>query len=345
MTETRSNFLRVLKGEVLSTPPIWLMRQAGRYLPEYRAVREEAGGFLDLCYDPDKATKVTLQPIERFDLDAAILFADILLIPQALGMTLWFEQGEGPRLKPVLKDELSAVKSLSASNIGATLGPIYQTVSQIRKVLPEEKALIGFAGAPWTVATYMLAGSGVKDPSALRRAYYEDPVAMGALIEMLTEATSEYLIEQVRAGADAVQLFDSWAAGLPEPLFRAFCVDPVQKIAAAVKAETGAPVIAFPRGGGPAYETLARLPEVDAVSIDTGLPAKWAAEHLSPHAVVQGGMDQLLLIEGGERLFRAVDEYLEAFSGKPYIFNLGHGLVPETDPENVAALVQYIRNR
>ena len=245
----------------------------------------------------------------------------------------------------MLKDDLTPIGELSAANIGNTLGPVYETVSQIRAALPGDKALIGFAGAPWTVATYMLAGRGVKDPSALRTAYYRDPASMMALIDMLTEATSAYLIEQVRAGADVVQLFDSWAAGLPEPLFSAFCIDPVQKIAAAVKAETGVPVIAFPRGAGPAYTQLAELPEIDAVSIDTGLPAKWAAKHLSPHAVVQGGMDQLLLVDGGERLFRAVDDYLAAFAGKPYIFNLGHGLVPETDPENVAALVRYIRNR
>ncbi|WP_370336213.1 uroporphyrinogen decarboxylase [Parvularcula marina] len=345
MSQENSKFMRVLRGEPLSIPPIWFMRQAGRYLPEYRAVREEAGGFLDLCYNPDKAARVTLQPIERFDLDAAILFADILLIPQALGMKLWFEQGEGPRLEPVLKDDMSAAGKLSGEDIHKTLSPVYETVSQVRAALPPEKALIGFAGAPWTVATYMLAGQGVKDPSALRMTAYQSPDEMAALIDLIASATAEYLIRQAQAGANAVMLFDSWAAGLPSALFHDLCVEPVRKIAAEVKAKTGIPVIGFPRGSGPAYTEVAKLKEIDAVSIDTGLPWDWAAENLSLYGAVQGGLDQLLLLEGGDALFSSADRLIDSFAGKPFIFNVGHGLIPQTPPEHVATLVKHIRER
>lgn len=345
MSKTQSNFIRVLRGEPLSTPPIWFMRQAGRYLPEYRAVREEAGGFLDLCYDPEKATRVTMQPIERFDLDAAILFADILLIPQALGMKLWFEQGEGPRLSPVLAENMAGVRELDPARIHETLSPVYESVRRIRAELPDDKALIGFAGAPWTVATYMLAGRGSKDPSALRISAYEEPELFFEMIEKLTVSTADYLVRQIEAGADAVQIFDSWAAGLPEDLFDKVCVEPVRKIAAEVKSKTGVPVIAFPRGSGPAYTKVAKLDEVDGVSIDSGLPWDWAAENLSPLGAVQGGLDQLLVVSGGEPMFQSADRLIETFSGKPFIFNLGHGFVPQTPPENVAALVKHIRAR
>ncbi|MEM9234946.1 MAG: uroporphyrinogen decarboxylase family protein, partial [Pseudomonadota bacterium] len=257
----------------------------------------------------------------------------------------WFEAGEGPRLSPVLKDDMSKVAELSVDNIDATLAPVYETVRRVREGLPADKALIGFAGAPWTVATYMLAGQGSKDPSALRMTAYEHPEEFRKLIDLLTASTTEYLIRQVEAGADAVQLFDSWSAGLPEDLFMEACVEPVKRIAAEVKARTDVPVIAFPKGSGPAYQTVAALKDVDGVSIDTGLPWEWAAENLSSHGAVQGGLDQLLVVNGGDRLFASTDRLLQAFSGKPFIFNVGHGFVPQTPPENVAALVKHIRGR
>ncbi|MEM6650782.1 MAG: uroporphyrinogen decarboxylase [Pseudomonadota bacterium] len=336
-----SKFLQTLQGASHSIPPIWFMRQAGRYLPEYRAVRKDVGSFLDLCYTPAKAAEVTLQPIERYDLDAAILFADILLVPDALGMKVWFEEGEGPRLEPPLTPE--TVKQLSLNALHQTLGPIYETVSNVRAALPKNKALIGFAGAPWTVATYMIAGRGSKDPSALRAFAYRHPHAFEELIALLAEATAQYLIAQVKAGADALQLFDSWASGLPEDFFRQYCLTPVEEIARRVKAECDVPIIAFPKGAGVLYEPVAALKDISGVSIDTGLPWTYAKRTLSPYGAVQGGLDPLLVVEGGAPMLDAAQKLLSAFEGKPYIFNLGHGFVPQTPPEHVAALVQFIR--
>lgn len=291
------------------------------------------------------ATEVTLQPIERFDLDAAILFADILLVPQAMGMKLWFEPGEGPRLSPPVKDNDLAFLE-NARPADDTLSPVYETVKRVRQALPAEKALIGFAGAPWTVATYMLAGQGTKDPSALRSYAYKNPDLFDRLIEGLIETTTHYLSRQVEAGADAIMLFDSWAAGLPEDFFRQYCAEPMIRIAGHLKDTYGTPVIAFPRGAGPMAEVVAQSDMIAGVSIDNGMPAAWAAENLSPHGAVQGGFDQLLLIDGTEEQIRAeADRLLDAFEGKPYIFNLGHGFTPQTSPERVAALVNYIRHR
>jgi uroporphyrinogen decarboxylase len=344
MTGHPNAFLRVLRGEALTPPPIWFMRQAGRYLPEYRAVREEAGSFLELCYNPELAARVTLQPIERFDLDAAILFADILLIPEAMGMQLTFAAGEGPRLAPTVRDE--GLKFLASDrSIHSTLNPVYETVARVRDSLAETKALIGFAGAPWTVATYMLAGRGTKDPSALRAFAYREPETFDQLIERLTAHTTEYLSRQIEAGVDAVQIFDSWATGLPEPFFDRYCKEPVFRIAEELKRKHGVPVIAFPRGAGPLYRSVAANEAIDGVSIDTGLPAEWAAQHLATEGTVQGGLDPLLVVAGGKPMFAAADALLDAFKGKRYIFNLGHGFVPETPPENVAALVKHIRER
>ncbi|WOI53311.1 uroporphyrinogen decarboxylase [Parvularcula sp. LCG005] len=342
MTGHPHAFLRTLSGEVLSPPPIWFMRQAGRYLPEYRAVRKEAGSFLDLCYNPELACEVTMQPIRRYDLDAAILFADILLIPDALGLDVWFAQGEGPRLEPVFAPEV--LDRLDPANIHDRLSPIYETVERVRSELVPEKALIGFAGAPWTVATYMIAGRGSKDPSALRAFAYEHEDAFNDLIDMLVTTTAAYLIRQVQAGANAVQIFDSWASGLPEPFFRRYCLEPVRRIAEMVKVVVDVPVIAFPRACGPLYEDVAAEPLFAGVSIDTGLPWAWAAKHLSPHGAVQGGLDPLLVVQGGEPMREAARGLLKAFAGKPFIFNLGHGFVPHTPPENVAELVSLIRD-
>ncbi len=333
---------RVLAGEVLSPPPVWFMRQAGRYLPEYRKLRAEAGGFLDLCFDPERAAEVTLQPVRRYGLDAAILFADILLIPHALGQRLTFGEGEGPRLAPCVTPE--TLRALDPARVLPTLAPIFDTVRRCRAALPAETALLGFAGAPWTVATYMLAGESSRDPAELRRHAYADPGFMAALIDLLVEATIPYLVAQVDAGADAVQIFDTWAGGLPETLLERLSIEPMRRVAAGVKAvRPGTPVIFFPRGAGAMLEAYARLPECDVVSIDTSTPWRWARERLAPHAVVQGGLDPLLVVAGGSAMEKAARELAETFRGARYIFNLGHGFTPQTPPEHVARLVEIVR--
>ncbi len=341
---TEPLFLQVLRGKTVSPPPIWLMRQAGRYLPEYRKTRAEAGSFLDLCYDPALASEVTLQPIRRYGFDAAILFADILLLPQALGQKLWFEEGEGPKLAPPVSAK--DLDQFEKQNIHAVLNPVYETVKRTRAALSSETALIGFAGAPWTVATYMLAGGSVRDTAALRRHYYDDPVFFQALIDLLVDRTSAYLLKQIEAGAEAIQLFDSWAGGLPPDILDIVSVDPLARIAQRIKADApGVPVILFPKGVGPMAATYAQLDECDAIGLDFATPWDWAREHLSPHAVVQGGLDPMLIVEGGEALVKAARRLIDTFRGAPYIFNAGHGLTPDTPPEHVELLVKTIRER
>lgn len=335
-----SPFLRALGGEAQAIPPVWFMRQAGRYLPEYRAVRAKAGSFLDLCYNPELASEVTLQPVRRFDLDAAILFSDILVIPHALGQKLAFVEGEGPRLEPVIT--LENIEEFRGRNILETLAPIFKTVEKTRAALAPDKALIGFAGAPWTVATYMLAGGPSKDPAALRALYYDDPAFITALIDMLVEATIEYLIAQIDAGADALQLFDTWAGGLTPDLTETLSVIPMKRIAEGVKkARPGAPVIFFPKGVGALAARY--VAGAEGVGIDFSQDPAWARAALSPHVCVQGGLDPLLAVQGGDEMERAAGAILRAFEGVPYIFNLGHGFVPHTPPENVAALVSFLR--
>jgi uroporphyrinogen decarboxylase len=339
-----TRFQRTLSGEAVDPPPIWLMRQAGRYLPEYRATRMRAGSFLDLCYNPDLAAEVTLQPIRRYDLDAAILFADILLIPHAFGQRLSFVEGEGPRLEPVVTAR--DLDRFAARDIDETLAPVYETVRRVRAALPAGKSLIGFAGAPWTVATYMLAGGPSDDPSALRKHWYDDRNFFIALIDLLVERTAHYLIAQIDAGADAVQLFDSWAEGLPAAILRGVSIDPLRRLARLVKdARPDAKIILFPKGVGAMAETYARLPECDAIGIDHAQPWVFARERFSPHAVVQGGLDPMLVVKGGEMMDDAARGLLATFSGAPYIFNLGHGLTPDTPPENVARLVDIVRGK
>jgi uroporphyrinogen decarboxylase len=343
MTQDKK-FLQALNGEVTAIPPIWFMRQAGRYLPEYRALREKAGSFLDLCFNSDFASEVTLQPIDRYDLDAAILFADILLIPHAMGQKLSFAEGEGPRLDPVT--EPNHLDAYAKKDIVKELAPVFETVRKTREGLSPEKALIGFAGAPWTVATYMLAGRSVKDPSALRERYYRDPPFVEALIDLLADRTVDYLIAQIDAGADAVQLFDTWAGGLPYPVLDRLSVIPMDRIAKAIKkARPDVPVIMFPKGVGEKAKEYALLSSCDAIGIDHGMDPAWAREHLSPHVTVQGGLDPLLVVEGGEAMLKAADVYLRLFHDVPYIFNLGHGFTPQTPPEHVAALVKFVRSR
>ena len=334
--------MKTLRGEAAVIPPIWLMRQAGRYLPEYRALRKKAGSFLDLCYNPDFAAEVTMQPIRRFDFDAAILFADILLIPHALGQDLTFADGEGPRLAPVIDER--ALDAFRKRNIHQTLKPVYETVARVRKELAPEKALIGFAGAPWTVATYMLGGGTQKDPAALRSLWYDRPEFISSLMAILVDATVDYLIAQIDAGADAVQLFDTWAGGLPEDVLRQLSINPLRKIAERLrKARPGAPAILFPKGVGASLSDYAAIPGCDAVGIDFSTPWATARKLISPYAVVQGGLDPMLVVKGGAAMEKAARRLIETFGGAPYIFNLGHGLTPDTPPENVARLVEVVR--
>jgi uroporphyrinogen decarboxylase len=335
-------FLRTLAGAPTAPPPVWLMRQAGRYLPEYRATRARAGSFLDLCLNPALACDVTLQPIRRYDFDAAILFSDILVVPMAMGQRLSFPEGEGPRLDPVVTP--ANLDAFGRENIRDRLAPVLETARRVRSALAPEKALIGFAGAPWTVATYMLAGRPSDDPSAWRRLYYSDRPFLTALIEALTEHTVEYLIAQIDAGANALQLFDTWAGGLPEAVLRAVSLEPMAKIGAAVKAaRPGTPILLFPRGVGAAAADYAALAACDAISIDAATPWDWARATLAPKAVVQGGFDPMLVVAGGEPMEREARRLVRAFSGTPYIFNLGHGITPDAPPENVARLVAAIR--
>lgn len=336
-----SKFLRALAGETSAIPPVWFMRQAGRYLPEYRATRAQAGSFLDLCFKPDLAAEVTLQPIRRYDLDAAILFADILLVPHALGQSLSFVDGEGPRLDPAMTPAM--LDGFRGRNVVEALAPVFETVRLTRAALDPAKALIGFAGAPWTVATYMLSGGPGRDPAALRAVYYRDPSFVTALIDVLAEATVEYLVAQVDAGADAVQLFDTWAGGLPWPVLDAVSAEPMDRIARAVKkARPGTPVIFFPKGVGEKASEYALL-ACDAVGVDFAMDPVWARSHLSPHKTVQGGLDPLLVVQGGPAMEKAAASLLRLFHDVPYVFNLGHGFVPETPPEHVARLVEFLR--
>lgn len=336
-------FLETLKGNKTDRPPFWFMRQAGRYLPEYLKTRADAGSFLELVYNPDLAVEVTLQPIRRYHPDAAILFSDILVIPHALGQKTWFEVGHGPRL-----EKLEGEKDLSRLNIDKihkTLGPIYETVSGLASSLPSDVALIGFAGSPWTVATYMAQGSGSPDQRAAKIWAYTDPVGFSKLMDILVEATSQYLIKQVDAGAEALQLFDTWAGSLMDNGFEVWSIEPTTRIINQVReTHPDIPFLGFPRGAGEKYPLYAVSTGVDAVSIDTGMSPKWAAENIQPHVAVQGNLDPLMVVSGGQPMLDRTGEILVALNEGPHIFNLGHGFVPETPPENVAALSQYLHD-
>ena len=332
--------IRSLRGETQERPPIWLMRQAGRYLPEYKATRAQAGGFLDLCYNPDLATEVTLQPIRRFGFDAAILFADILLIPQALGQKLWFETGEGPRLEPI-----TSVSSLKpADEVDEILSPIYQTVRQVTAELPAETTMIGFAGAPWTVATYMIAGRGTPDQGPAHALMASDPVAFDAILDRIADATIHYLCKQIEAGAEVVKIFDSWAGSLKGDAFERACLKPCLKIVEGVRRSyPDVPIIGFPRGAGEKALTFARSTGVQGVAIEEDMDINWARDVLQKEVTVQGNLHPRHMIEGGVGLKRAAETLLETFGGGPYIFNLGHGITPEASPENVEILVRLVK--
>lgn len=335
--------LRALRGEALAVPPVWMMRQAGRYLPEYRATRAQAGSFLDLCYTPELAAEVTLQPIRRYGFDAAILFADILLIPQALGLDLRFVEGEGPRLSTVTSAaDVAALRPVA--DIDATLAPVYETLRLVRGALPGETTLIGFAGAPWTVATYMVAGRGNPEQIPARSLLYRDGAAFDALIDRVTEATIAYLLAQIAAGAEVVKLFDSWAGALPGPQFHRYAIAPARRIAAAIaERHPDVPLIGFPRGAGAGYAAYVRETGVAAVALDTSVDPRWAAETLQPRACVQGNLDPLLLVLGGEALVAGTRAVVEAFRGGAHVFNLGHGITPDASPDNVARMLEAIR--
>ena len=335
--------LAALAGQKLPRPPIWLMRQAGRYLPEYRAVRSQAGSFLDLCYRPDLAAEVTFQPIRRFGFDAAILFADILLISDALGQKLDYREGEGPVLEPVR--DLAGLKRLGRGDLHGHLAPVYETVARLREGLPASCTLIGFAGAPWTVATYMVEGGGSKDHARTKHWAFADPAGFQQLIDLLVEATIGYLLRQVEAGADALQLFDTWSGALPAAEFDRWCAVPMAAIVRGVRAKYPAvPIIAFPRGAGVRYDGFAAATGVDGVSLDSGIPLAWARDVLQKQTLVQGNLDPQLLVVGGRPMLDAADAILEAFANGPHIFNLGHGIVPETPPDHVAALVNHVQS-
>jgi len=340
MTKT---LLRALSGETLPTPPVWLMRQAGRYLPEYRATRARAGDFLSLCYTPDLAAEVTLQPIRRYGFDAAILFADILLIPDALGANLWFVTGEGPRLSTITgPDGLKPLKG--KDDIHDHLAPVYETVKILSQELPKETTLIGFAGAPWTVATYMIAGRGTPDQAPAHKLRQEDPATFDTLINLLTDATIEYLSKQVEAGAEVVKIFDSWAGSLKGEAFDRYALEPAKKITQEMKQRfPGLPVIAFPREAGDKYIGFAKAVGADCLALDTSVDATWAAQHLQKDGCVQGNLDPKLMITGGDALRQEARRIVDALKNGPHIFNLGHGITPEADPENVHVLLEEIR--
>ncbi len=346
MTVARSDktILRALAGEALPVPPIWMMRQAGRYLPEYRATRAQAGDFLSLCYNPELAAEVTLQPIRRFGFDAAILFADILLIPQALGADLWFETGEGPRLSTITGPEgLRALKG--KDDIHDHLAPIYETVRILSGELPAETTLIGFAGAPWTVATYMIAGRGTKDQGPAHALKAADRETFAALIDLITDATVEYLSMQVQAGAEVVKLFDSWAGSLKGQDFTDFSLEPARKIIAALKARhPGLPIIAFPREAGDGYIGFAKATGADCVALDNSVSADWAAANVQVDGCVQGNLAPQHMVTGGQALVDEAQRIVRAFRGGPHIFNLGHGITPDANPDNVAAMIAAVRS-
>ena len=332
--------LAVLRGERRDPPPVWLMRQAGRYLPEYRALRADKGGFLAMCYDPQTAAEITLQPIRRFGFDGAILFSDILVIPHALGQDLWFEVGEGPRLAPPLADGL--LDGLDPNP--ALLDPIYETVRRVVAALPPETTMLGFGGSPWTVATYMVAGQGSKDQGQARRLAYGDPIAFGRLIDAIVDLTVDYLVGQIDAGVEAVQLFDSWAGTLAPDQFRRWVVEPNARIVAALHARRpGTPVIGFPKGIGEKLAAYADGVKPDAIGLDETIDPVWADAALPAGLPVQGNLDPLALIAGGDALDASVDRIRDALHRRPHVFNLGHGILPDAPLVHVERLLARLR--
>jgi uroporphyrinogen decarboxylase len=335
-------FIEVLKGRRLIPPPWWLMRQAGRYLPEYRKLRVRARNFLDFCYRPELAAEATLQPIRRFGMDAAILFSDILVVPDALGQKLEFRENEGPVLEPIVTS--GDMARLEPGNLHRRLAPVYETLQRLARELPAETALIGFAGAPWTVAVYMVEGRGGGVRDRIRGWFRDHPSDGDRLLGLLTRTTIEYLSRQIDSGAEAVQLFDSWAGGLENDEFRRYVIEPTRTIVARLKAlHPGVPVIGFPREAGVAYVAYARETGVDAISLDGGIEPAWAVAHVAGPAALQGNLDNKILIAGGAALQSETRRVLDGFRARAHVFNLGHGILPETPPEHVAELARLIR--
>jgi uroporphyrinogen decarboxylase len=330
----------VLKGESVFPPPVWMMRQAGRYLPEYREVRRNAGSFLDLCYNPDLAVEVTLQPIRRFGFDASILFSDILVVPHALGRDLRFEEGKGPLMTPV---SVGDIEALDGKRFHVNLEPVYETVRRLRKELPTETTLIGFCGAPWTVATYMIAGHGTPDQAPARLFAFRHPESLEKLLDLLANFSAAYLIRQIEAGADVVQIFDSWSGVLDEASFEACCVRPVATIVRQVRAVyPDVPIIGFPKGAGSRYDTYREKTGVTGLGLDWAVPLTQAAR-LQSQGAVQGNLDPLRLVAGGKALEEGVESVLDALGAGPLIFNLGHGITPEAPIEHVEAMLRQVR--
>ena len=336
----RRVMLDVLKGKSVFPPPIWMMRQAGRYLPEYREIRNKAGSFLDLCYNPDLAVEVTLQPIRRFGFDASILFSDILVVPHALGRDLRFEEGRGPLMTPIGIDE---IERLEGGKFHVNLAPVYETVGRLRAELPQETTLIGFCGAPWTVATYMIAGHGTPDQGPARLFAYRHPEAMKRLLAILANHSAAYLIRQIDAGADVVQIFDSWSGVLDEAGFALCCIEPVAEIVRQVRAaHPDIPIIGFPKGAGSRYDGYREKTGVTALGLDWTVPLL-QARGLQADGAVQGNLDPQRLVAGGKALSDGVSAVLGALGDGPLIFNLGHGITPETPVGHVQAMVDQVR--
>lgn len=338
---TECKILEVLKGKTFDVPPIWMMRQAGRYLPEYRELRKKAGSFLNLCYTPKMAAEVTLQPIKRFGFDAAILFSDILVIPDAMGRTVRFVEGEGPKLDPISVEEIPQLKDDEKIE---HLDCVMETVSIVRSKLSDETALLGFCGAPWTVATYMIAGHGTPDQAPARLFSYQYPDAFENLLNILSVFSAKYLVRQLKAGADAIQIFDSWSGVLGEKEFERWCVKPVQKIVDLVRKEIpDAKIIGFPKGAGLLYKDYRQKTGVNCLGLDWSVPSSFSKE-LQNAGAVQGNLDPMRLIAGGRALDEGVDDIMSDLGQGPLIFNLGHGITPQTPIENVERMIKRVRN-
>ena len=339
---TTKTFLAALNGERQAGPPMWLMRQAGRYLPDYREIRATARSFIDFCYTPALATEATLQPIRRFGFDAAILFSDILVMPDALGQSVSFESGEGPRLTPIETAEDFA--RLRIEPDWSRLAPVFETVQRVKAALPAETALIGFCGAPWTVASYMIAGHGTPDQAPARLFAFRHPEIFSALIDRLADASADYLLRQIEAGAEAVQIFDSWSGVLPPAEFERWCVAPIVRLVNRLKrAAPHTPIIAFPRGAATHLGKFAAVEGLSGIGLDTAVEPKTAAAMLPAHLALQGNLDPLALIAGGRALDENIDRCLQGFEGRAHIFNLGHGILPETPLAHVEQLMKRVR--
>jgi len=335
-------FIQALDGQSNRIPPLWMMRQAGRYLPEYREIRASVPTFLDFCYSPKLATEATLQPIRRFGFDAAILFSDILVVPDAFGQKVSFEQGEGPRLPPI--SDAAGLAALKEEIDLEKLSPVFEAIQLIKGALPSETSLIGFCGAPWTVASYMIAGKGTPDQKPARLFAYQNPLVFQHLIDLLVRGSIDYLERQFAAGVESVQIFDSWAGVLPQNEFEKWCLKPILAIVEGLKARVPhARIIAFPRGVGSHLEAFTSHPGINALSLDTSADVNWVAREVQSKKTVQGNLDPFALIAGGRALDESVDRIKKAFDGKPYVFNLGHGILPETPIAHVEQLVARVR--